>query len=175
MNTLRSITRAALVWLAPFTLFAILLAWQTDWGRAFAREPAADAPVAPAPLSVALLPASTAGAVTPVVVTDDDSDAHDLVGHMTLVRDPRGSLEIADVFVRAPETLDDVEPGAGGVVWIRVSVRAESAPREAWYLSAAPPIDPGTVYFREGDRWRSAHFGPRDAPVLRLRPILRNA
>jgi hypothetical protein len=56
MNTLRSISRAALVWLAPFTFFAILLAWQTDWGRAFAREPSADAPPAPAPLSIALLP-----------------------------------------------------------------------------------------------------------------------
>jgi hypothetical protein len=56
MNTLRSIARAALVWLAPFALFALLLAWQTDWGRAFAREPSADAPAAPAPLSVALLP-----------------------------------------------------------------------------------------------------------------------
>jgi hypothetical protein len=56
MNVLRSSARAAIVWLAPFALFTVLLAGQTDWGRAFAREPSAEAPATPAPLSVALLP-----------------------------------------------------------------------------------------------------------------------
>ena len=56
MNTLRSSLRGTLVWIAPFALLAFLLLWQTDWGRAFARTPPADTPVAPQPLSVALLP-----------------------------------------------------------------------------------------------------------------------
>ena len=40
MNKLRSSARGALVWIAPFALLVLLLAWQTDWGRAFARTPA---------------------------------------------------------------------------------------------------------------------------------------
>ena len=56
MNTLRSSARRALVWIVPFAFLAMLLAWQTDWGRAFARTPAAETPAAPAPMSVALLP-----------------------------------------------------------------------------------------------------------------------
>ena len=31
------------MWLAPLALLALLLAWQTDWGRAFARTPPAEA------------------------------------------------------------------------------------------------------------------------------------
>ena len=56
MNTLRSSARGALVWMAPFALLVLLLAWQTDWGRAFARTPPAESAAAPAPLAVALLP-----------------------------------------------------------------------------------------------------------------------
>ena len=39
MNTLRSTARRALVWIAPVAVLALLLAWQTDWGRAFALTP----------------------------------------------------------------------------------------------------------------------------------------
>jgi len=56
MKTLRSSAHAALVWMAPFALVAMLLAWQTDWGRAFARTPPGEAAAAPAPMSIALLP-----------------------------------------------------------------------------------------------------------------------
>ena len=56
MNTLQSSARGAIVWIAPFALLALLLAWQTDWGRAFARTPPPDTPAQAQPLSVALLP-----------------------------------------------------------------------------------------------------------------------
>lgn len=56
MNTLQTSMRAALVWATPFALLAVLLLWQTDWGRAFARTPPTEAAVAPQPLSIALLP-----------------------------------------------------------------------------------------------------------------------
>ena len=56
MNTLRSSARSALVWIAPFAVLALLLAWQTDWGRAFARSTPAETAAAPAPMSIALLP-----------------------------------------------------------------------------------------------------------------------
>jgi hypothetical protein len=72
MNTLRSSARAALVWMAPFALFAVLLAWQTDWGRAFARTAPAETAAAPAPLSVALLPE-----YQPAATPDKNKDAVD--------------------------------------------------------------------------------------------------
>jgi len=56
MNTLQSSIRAALVWALPFAALAVLLLWQTDWGRAFARTPPAETTTAPQPLSLALLP-----------------------------------------------------------------------------------------------------------------------
>jgi hypothetical protein len=56
MNTLHNSLRAALVWAAPFAALAVLLLWQTDWGRAFARTPPAETAVAPQPLTLALLP-----------------------------------------------------------------------------------------------------------------------
>jgi hypothetical protein len=72
MNTLRSSARGALVWIAPFALLALLLGWQTDWGRAFARTPSAETPAAPAPLSVALLPE-----YQPSATPDKNKDAVD--------------------------------------------------------------------------------------------------
>jgi hypothetical protein len=72
MNTLRSSAHAALVWIAPFALLALLLAWQTDWGRAFARTPPAETAAAPAPLSVALLPE-----YQPAATPDKNKDAVD--------------------------------------------------------------------------------------------------
>jgi hypothetical protein len=56
MSSLSSAVRSAVLWLVPFALLALALAWQTDWGRAFARTPAAEAPPPAQPLSLALLP-----------------------------------------------------------------------------------------------------------------------
>ena len=70
MNTLRSSARRALVWIAPVALLALLLAWQTDWGRAFARTPPAEIAAAPAPLSIALLPE-----YQPAAAPDKNKDA----------------------------------------------------------------------------------------------------
>lgn len=56
MSALDSRLRGWLVWLLPFVALALLLGWETDWGRAFRRVPAPEAPPAPAPVSVALLP-----------------------------------------------------------------------------------------------------------------------
>jgi hypothetical protein len=72
MNTLRSSARGAVVWIAPFALLVMLLAWQTDWGRAFARTPPAETAAAPAPLSVALLPE-----YQPAATPDKNKDAVD--------------------------------------------------------------------------------------------------
>ena len=56
MNRLRSAARRALAWAVPGALLVLVLAWQTDWGRAFALTPAAEPPATPAPLTIALLP-----------------------------------------------------------------------------------------------------------------------
>jgi len=48
--------RAWLIWLAPFVAVALLLGWETDWGRTLKRVPRVDAAVQPQPVSVALLP-----------------------------------------------------------------------------------------------------------------------
>lgn len=56
MNTLQSSLRAGSVWLVPVAALALLLLWQTDWGRAFARTPPAEAAAASQPLTIALLP-----------------------------------------------------------------------------------------------------------------------
>lgn len=48
--------RAWLVWLAPFVAVALLLGWETDWGRTLKRVPHLDTTVQPQPVSVALLP-----------------------------------------------------------------------------------------------------------------------
>jgi hypothetical protein len=46
-------------WLLPFALLALLLAWETDWGRRFADQPVPDAAPAPSPVQVSLLPEYT--------------------------------------------------------------------------------------------------------------------
>ena len=56
MNTLQSTMRGYLVWLVPLTMLVLLIMWQTEWGRAFAREPPAEAGVAAKPMTVSLLP-----------------------------------------------------------------------------------------------------------------------
>ncbi|HTQ01897.1 MAG TPA: hypothetical protein VMN56_21440 [Casimicrobiaceae bacterium] len=56
MNSLQTSMRGALVWIAPFAVLALLLLWQTDWGRAFGRTPPAETAIAPQPLSLSLLP-----------------------------------------------------------------------------------------------------------------------
>lgn len=45
-----------LLWLAPFAVLALAIGWQTDWGRALRREPPAEVPVAPAPVTTTVLP-----------------------------------------------------------------------------------------------------------------------
>jgi hypothetical protein len=66
MNTLQWSLRRTLVWLAPFAMLALLLMWQTDWGRAFARSPAsAETTPAPQPLTLALLPEYRPAAINP--------------------------------------------------------------------------------------------------------------
>lgn len=56
MNTLQSSLRGALVWIVPVVLLALLLLWQTDFGRAFSRTPPPEAAAAPQPMSLLLLP-----------------------------------------------------------------------------------------------------------------------
>lgn len=70
MNTLRSSARGMLVWVVPFAILALLLAWQTDWGQAFGRKPPAEVTAAPQPLSLALLPE-----YTPSATLDKNKDA----------------------------------------------------------------------------------------------------
>ena len=48
--------RAWTIWLAPFIVVALLLGWETNWGRTLKRVPAIDAAVQPQPVAVALLP-----------------------------------------------------------------------------------------------------------------------
>ncbi len=45
-----------LLWLTPFAVLALAIGWQTDWGRALRREPPAEVPVAPAPVTTTVLP-----------------------------------------------------------------------------------------------------------------------
>jgi hypothetical protein len=51
--------RAWVTWLAPFIVVALVLGWETDWGRTLKRVPRVDAPAQPQPVSVALLPEFT--------------------------------------------------------------------------------------------------------------------
>lgn len=56
MNALQSSMRGWLIWFAPLVVLVLLIMWQTDWGRAFLREPPAEAGIVAKPLTVALLP-----------------------------------------------------------------------------------------------------------------------
>ena len=56
MNTLQTTMRGWLIWLVPLAMLVLLILWQTDWGRAFLREPPSEAGIVARPLSVSLLP-----------------------------------------------------------------------------------------------------------------------
>jgi hypothetical protein len=56
MNALQSTMRGWLIWLVPLVVLAALILWQTEWGRAFLREPPNDTGAAAKPLIVSLLP-----------------------------------------------------------------------------------------------------------------------
>ncbi|MFO1305843.1 MAG: hypothetical protein U1F54_19135 [Burkholderiales bacterium] len=72
MNTIRSSMRGMLAWIVPFAILALLLGWQTDWGRGFGRKPPAEVAAAAQPLSLALLPE-----YTPSATLDKNKDAVD--------------------------------------------------------------------------------------------------
>ena len=56
MSAIDSRIRTWLVWAMPFVVIAVVIGWETDWGRALTRVPALEAPVVPKPVNVALLP-----------------------------------------------------------------------------------------------------------------------
>ncbi|MEP7327582.1 MAG: hypothetical protein ABI777_00120 [Betaproteobacteria bacterium] len=57
MNKVETTLRRWAFWLLPFVLLGLLIAWQTDWGRAWSRVPPAAASVVPPPVTIAVLPA----------------------------------------------------------------------------------------------------------------------
>jgi hypothetical protein len=59
MNTLDTRLRGWLLWLLPFVVLALLIGWESDWGRAFQRVPEPEAAPVPTPVTVALLPEYT--------------------------------------------------------------------------------------------------------------------
>ncbi|MEO5766633.1 MAG: hypothetical protein ABIR52_15140 [Casimicrobiaceae bacterium] len=56
MSAIDSRVRKWLIWALPFAAVAVLIGWETDWGRALTRVPALDGNVVPQPLKLALLP-----------------------------------------------------------------------------------------------------------------------
>ena len=56
MNELVARLRAALRWLLPLALLALVIGWEIDWGDAVRVRPPAPAPVAPSPVTAGLLP-----------------------------------------------------------------------------------------------------------------------
>ncbi len=56
MNAFISRFGAWIAWLLPFALIALLLGWETDWGRTLADRPVPQSTPAPPPVAVALLP-----------------------------------------------------------------------------------------------------------------------
>jgi hypothetical protein len=72
MNTLDTRLRGWLLWLLPFVALALLIGWESDWGRAFQRVPEPEAAPVPTPVSVELLPEFTiAGAPESLRATSD--------------------------------------------------------------------------------------------------------
>jgi len=51
-----SMLRGWTLWLAPIVVLALVIGWETDWGRQIVRVPSAPAPAEPKSLSVATLP-----------------------------------------------------------------------------------------------------------------------
>ena len=64
MTAVQSTMRHWILWLVPLGLLVLLLAWQTDWGRALTRVPPAPVAIAAKPLAVAVLPEYRAVATT---------------------------------------------------------------------------------------------------------------
>lgn len=56
MNGLNARVRSWLVWLLPFAVLAVVIAWEADWGRKWRHLPVTDAVVVPQPVVVAVLP-----------------------------------------------------------------------------------------------------------------------
>ena len=56
MNGLNARVRSWLVWLLPFVVLAVVIAWEADWGRKWRHVPVTDAVVVPQPVVVAVLP-----------------------------------------------------------------------------------------------------------------------
>ena len=56
MNDLTGQLRAAVWWLVPLALIALVIGWETDWGDAFVRHPAPAEPIVPKPVVASLLP-----------------------------------------------------------------------------------------------------------------------
>lgn len=56
MNKLEPPLRNALLWAIPIVVLALVLLAEFDWGRAVRRDPPAETPQLPAPVSVGLLP-----------------------------------------------------------------------------------------------------------------------
>jgi len=56
MSAIDSRVRNWLIWAMPFAVIAVLIAWETEWGRALTRVPALDTNVVPQPVKLALLP-----------------------------------------------------------------------------------------------------------------------
>jgi hypothetical protein len=59
MNGLNPKVQGWLVWLLPFVVLAVVIAWEADWGRKWRHVPATDAVVTPQPVVVAVLPEYT--------------------------------------------------------------------------------------------------------------------
>lgn len=64
MNMMQTTLRSWAFWLLPFVLLVLLIGWQTDWGRGFARVPPPAASVVPPPVTVAVLPVYEPDATT---------------------------------------------------------------------------------------------------------------
>ena len=56
MSAIDSRVRTWLVWAMPFAVIALLIGWETDWGRALTRVPAPDADVVPQPVKLRSAP-----------------------------------------------------------------------------------------------------------------------
>jgi hypothetical protein len=69
MNGLDPRIRSWLVWLLPFVVLAVVIAWEADWGRKWRHVPSVDATTVPQPVVVAVLPEYTPAA-TPATQHD---------------------------------------------------------------------------------------------------------
>lgn len=56
MNRISARLQSWLVWLLPFIVLAVVIAWEADWGRKWRHVPATDTVVVPQPVVIAVLP-----------------------------------------------------------------------------------------------------------------------